>query len=85
MKITIDNPNDHDIIQTYARMIPFPSYWQQNWNSFEECLRDALSVRNELLVVHLFSESSLKLNSPYMDIIHRASADFPAFSYIFAP
>lgn len=85
MEFIVESPSEQDIIRTYAEKVPFPSYWQFNWNSFEECLRDALSEGKSLHVLHSYSESILDHGIPYLDIIQDASGDFEAFSYQFEP
>jgi hypothetical protein len=83
MEIAVAGPDCEDIIRSYAEKVPFPNYWQFNWNSFDECLRDSLARGMRLTAVHSFTAESLGENSLYLDIIRDVSNDFDTFSYEF--
>lgn len=57
-----------DIIGLIARALNFPDYARSdNWDSFEECLADALESRSDRVTIHILA--SPKAGSPVADLI----------------
>ena len=75
MKIDIDhnlkiNQSKEGIITHFAKILNFPEYFRQNWDSFEECFADYISTYSDPIEVHSRNIRSIEASiaAPYFGI-----------------
>lgn len=63
--------NKAQLIEHFAKSVPFPDYYSLNWDSFESCLTEMLE--DEAFDLHLkhigWSEAQYKSLHPYRQIL----------------
>ena len=63
-----------DVFKTFSSALKFPSYFSENWDSFDECINDLswLDVEKVILIHQDWPNNNLSENTTYLDIIDRA-------------
>lgn len=85
LEIEINANNKRDIIDIYSKKLNFPAYYDNNWDSFEECLIDFIEESDTKIIInnHFNKDQSGELGKYIMIIcdIQKAYPDGIEINY----
>src|SRR5262245_23618135 len=71
-------PDKHQLLETLARGLEFPSYFGWNWDALDECLRDLSWIQQPRQIVLMHEDIPFQAGSDnraiYLDILKEAVA-----------
>lgn len=85
LKVPNSIRNQEQLIEHFAKRVPFPDFYSVNWDSFESCLGEMLETNMiELHIEHVgWTEAQYRSLHPYRQILLDALLAYANFTVKF--